>query len=75
VQAIYHRNPIAQKIETSTRLPLFPPAQEILERYAEHPQRLNESRLLTVLSNQKMNGYLHEIEAICGINPDYALEK
>jgi integrase len=56
-----------QKTETSTRLPLLPPAQEILDRYAEHPQCLNEARLLPVLSNQKMNGYLKEIADICGI--------
>jgi site-specific recombinase XerD len=56
-----------QKTETSTRLPLLPPAQEILDRYTEHPQCLNEGRLLPVLSNQKMNGYLKEIADICGI--------
>jgi site-specific recombinase XerD len=56
-----------QKTETSTRLPLLPPAQEILDRYANHPQCINESRLLPVLSNQKMNGYLKEIADMCGI--------
>lgn len=56
-----------QKTETSTRLPLLPPAQEILDRYAEHPQCLNDGRLLPVLSNQKMNGYFKEIADICGI--------
>jgi site-specific recombinase XerD len=56
-----------QKTESATRLPLLPPAQEILDRYAEHPQCLNEGRLLPVLSNQKMNGYLKEIADMCGI--------
>jgi site-specific recombinase XerD len=56
-----------QKTESATRLPLLPPAQEILERYAEHPQCINEGRLLPVLSNQKMNGYLKEIADMCGI--------
>ncbi len=56
-----------QKTETSTRLPLLPPAQEILDRYAEHPQCLNQNRLLPVLSNQKMNGYLKEIADMCDI--------
>lgn len=45
----------------------LPPAQEILDRYAEHPQCLNEGRLLPVLSNQKMNGYLKEIADMSGI--------
>ncbi|KXK22219.1 MAG: integrase family protein [Bacteroidetes bacterium OLB12] len=56
-----------QKTESATRIPLLPPAQEILERYASHPQCLNEGRLLPVLSNQKMNGYLKEIADMCDI--------
>jgi site-specific recombinase XerD len=56
-----------QKTESATRLPLLPPAQEILERYTNHPQCINEGRLLPVLSNQKMNGYLKEIADMCDI--------
>jgi integrase len=56
-----------QKTESATRIPLLPPAQEILDKYADHPQCLNASRLLPVLSNQKMNGYLKEIADMCGI--------
>ena len=56
-----------QKTDTSTRIPLLPPALEILERYKAHPQCLNEERLLPVLSNQKMNSYLKEIADQCGI--------
>lgn len=56
-----------QKTESATRLPLLPPAQEILDRYKDHPQCINEGRLLPVLSNQKMNGYLKEIADMCGI--------
>lgn len=33
----------------------------------EHPQCLNEGRLLPVLSNQKMNSYLKEIADACEI--------
>ncbi len=56
-----------QKTETATRVPILPPAQEILDSYKDHPQCLNEGRLLPVLSNQKMNGYLKEIADLCGI--------
>lgn len=56
-----------QKTESSTRVPLLPPAQEILDRYAYHPQCINEGRLLPVLSNQKMNSYLKEIADMCDI--------
>lgn len=57
-----------EKTDTPSRIPLLPPALEIIERYSNHPKCLNSNRLLPLLSNQKMNGYLHEIEAICGIN-------
>lgn len=57
-----------QKTETRARIPLLPPALEILERYSEDPQCLNNGRLLPVLSNQKMNGYLKEIADACEIN-------
>lgn len=56
-----------QKTESATRLPLLPPAQEILERYNDHPQCINEGLLLPVLSNQKMNTYLKEIADACDI--------
>ena len=56
-----------QKTDTSTRIPLLPPALEILEKYKDDPQCINEERLLPVLSNQKMNAYLKEIADLCGI--------
>ncbi len=56
-----------EKTETTSRIPLLPPALEVINRYSNHPKCLNSNRLLPLLSNQKMNGYLHEIEAICGI--------
>jgi site-specific recombinase XerD len=56
-----------QKTDTTTRVPLLPPALEILERYKDHPQCLNQGRLLPVLSNQKMNTYLKEIADACEI--------
>jgi site-specific recombinase XerD len=57
-----------EKTETASRIPLLPPALEVINKYRDHPKCLNSNRLLPLLSNQKMNGYLHEIEAICGIN-------
>jgi site-specific recombinase XerD len=57
-----------KKTHTSTRIPLLPTSLEILNQYADHPQCVNEDRLLPVLSNQKMNAYLKEIADLCGIN-------
>ncbi|HUH51350.1 MAG TPA: site-specific integrase [Flavobacterium sp.] len=57
-----------QKTETASRIPLLPISQEIIQKYKNHPQCINEQRLLPVLSNQKMNAYLKEIADVCGIN-------
>ena len=59
-----------QKTETASKLPLLPVAQEIINKYAEHPVCKNENRLLPILSNQKMNAYLKEIVDVCEINKD-----
>lgn len=57
-----------QKTSTASRIPLLPTSLEILERYDQHPQCVNQDRILPVLSNQKMNAYLKEIVDICGIS-------
>jgi site-specific recombinase XerD len=59
-----------EKTNTPSRIPLLPPALEIIEKYKDHPKCININRLLPLLSNQKMNGYLHEIASVCGINKE-----
>jgi len=56
-----------QKTDSATRVPLMARALEILERYKDDPQCVNQGRLLPVLSNQKMNNYLNEIADACSI--------
>lgn len=56
-----------QKTDSATRVPLMPRALDILDRYKDDPQCVNQGRLLPVLSNQKMNNYLTEIADACGI--------
>src|SRR5690606_32773720 len=34
----------------------------------DHPQCVNEGRVMPVLTNQKMNAYLKEIADLCGID-------
>lgn len=46
-----------QKTDTASRIPLLPDALNILKKYENHPECLNENRLLPVLTNQKMNAY------------------
>lgn len=57
-----------QKTDSPSRIPLLPQAAAILAKYKDHVQCINKNRVLPVLSNQKMNAYLHEISDICGIN-------
>lgn len=59
-----------QKTETASRIPLLEIPAAILEKYAAHPQCVNENKLLPVMSNQKVNAYLKEIADVCGINKE-----
>lgn len=59
-----------QKTDTASKIPLLPVAEEIIEKYANHPQCLNEDKLLPILSNQRMNSYLKEIADVCKINKE-----
>ena len=54
------------KVEAS--IPLLPIANEILERYKTNAKCMNDEKVLPVLSNQKMNEYLKEIAAVCGLD-------
>lgn len=57
-----------QKTDAPTRIPLLPTALEILKKYEDDPACNVLGVVLPVLSNQRMNGYLKEIAALCGIS-------
>jgi site-specific recombinase XerD len=59
-----------QKADSPSPIPLLPQAIEILAKYKDHPQCISKNRVLPLLSNQKMNAYLHEISDICGVNKE-----
>ncbi len=59
-----------QKTESASKIPILPVAQMIIEKYVNHPQSINQDKLLPILSNQKMNAYLKEIASICGIQKE-----
>lgn len=59
-----------QKTDTRSKIPLLPIAEELIQKYADHPKCVNEDRILPVLSNQKMNSYLKEIGDVCGIQKE-----
>ena len=41
-----------------------------MEKYEDHPQVVNQDKLLPILSNQKMNSNLKEIADACGITKE-----
>ena len=56
-----------QKTDTKSKIPVLPIAQEIIQKYVNHPRCLNEDAILPILTNQKMNSYLKEIGDLCDI--------
>ncbi|MFD2599094.1 site-specific integrase [Sphingobacterium corticis] len=57
-----------QKTDSRVAVPLLPVARSILAKYADNPWCQTNNRALPISSNQKMNEYLVEIAALCGIN-------
>jgi site-specific recombinase XerD len=58
------------KTDTRSNIPILPIAAALLEKYENHPQVVNQDKLLPILSNQKMNSYLKEIADACGITKE-----
>ena len=59
-----------QKTDTKSKIPMLPIAQEIIQKYANHPKCLNEDSVLPILTNQKMNAYLKELGDLCNIQKE-----
>ena len=57
-----------QKTNTLSSIPILPTAEQILNKYSDHPCKLKDNKLLPVLTNQKSNAYLKEIADVCGIS-------
>lgn len=59
-----------QKTKITSNIPLLVQAENIINKYKDHPLCIIKGKLLPVLSNQKMNAYLKEIADLCGINKE-----
>jgi integrase len=46
-----------QKTDTPSRIPILPTAQQVLEKYIDHPLCREKDKVLPILSNQKMDQY------------------
>jgi len=58
-----------KKTGTRSALPLLPQAKAILEKHGSQQDRIEEGRLLPVLSNQKMNAQIKRVIELCGLQP------
>jgi integrase len=58
-----------------SNIPLLGVAQQILEKYKDHPICREKDVCLPVYSNQKMNSYLKEIADFCGINKNITTDR
>ena len=59
-----------QKTDQTECVPLLPIPLAIINRYKEHPFCSAHGKLLPIRSNQRFNGYLKEIAAICGFGKE-----
>ena len=57
-----------KKTKAISSIPILPPAEDIIQKYSEHPYVASGKGVLPVLTNQKSNAYLKEIADVCGIN-------
>ena len=55
------------KTKSLSSIPLLPIAEQIIDRYKDHPEVQKGFCILPVLSNQKSNAFLKEIAMMCGI--------
>ena len=58
------------KTDTLCSIPILNIVELIIDKYKNHPARLLKRKLLPVISNQRMNGYLKEIANLCKISKD-----
>jgi len=56
-----------KKTKAMSSIPLLSTAENIIEKYSQHPYVVDGKGVLPVLTNQKSNAYLKEIADVCGI--------
>ena len=55
------------KTGTSFKVPILAKAEELIQKYKEHPRTLFNCKLLPTISNQKLNSYLKEMADFCDL--------
>lgn len=56
-----------QKTDNPVKVPLLDKADQLIDKYKDHPKAVHNGTLFPRISNQKLNAYLKEIADLCGI--------
>lgn len=56
-----------QKTKTPIKIPLLEKAQELVNKYENHPMTIISESLFPLITNEKLNFYLKEVAEACGI--------
>ncbi|MGB3151738.1 MAG: site-specific integrase [Maribacter sp.] len=56
-----------QKTKTKVKIPLLPKAQELVNKYKDHPMTINAYTLFPMITNEKLNSYLKDVAFRCDI--------
>ncbi len=57
-----------EKTNNPIKIPILPRAQQLIDKYRNHPRSKAKGTLFPDISNQKLNSYLKEIADLCEIN-------
>jgi integrase/recombinase XerD len=56
-----------QKTKSPVKVPLLEKAEELIEKYKNHPVTQVTNSLMPIITNEKLNQYLKEVAFYCGI--------
>lgn len=56
-----------QKTKIKVKIPLLSKAQELIDKYKNHPMTIVSGTLLPKITNEKLNAYLKDVAFVCGI--------
>lgn len=59
-----------QKTGVEFKVPILKINKKIIKKYKDHPERINEGKVIPNISNQNYNGYLKEVAIRCGIDKE-----
>lgn len=56
-----------QKTKIKVKIPLLGKAEELMNKYKDHPMTIVSGTLFPKITNEKLNAYLKDVAFVCGI--------